>query len=99
VLKRFADSPYMKMFTSRTMAVMVLLGFSSGLPFPLVGGTLQAWLTTAGVDIKTIGIFSLVGLPYTLKFIWSPFMDRYVPPWLGEDVAGLFLCSFCSSLA
>jgi len=84
VLKRFADSPYMKMFTSRTMAVMVLLGFSSGLPLPLTGGTLQAWLTTAGVDIKTIGIFSLVGLPYTLKFIWSPFMDRYVPPWLGR---------------
>ena len=64
-VKRFADSPYFKMFTSRRMAVMVLLGFSSGLPRPLTWGTLQAWLTTAGVDIKTIGIFSLVGLPYT----------------------------------
>jgi PAT family beta-lactamase induction signal transducer AmpG len=83
-MKRFTDSPYYKMFTSRRMAVMVLLGFSSGLPFPLTGGTLQAWLTTAGVDIKTIGIFSLVGLPYTLKFLWSPFMDRFVPPWLGR---------------
>jgi PAT family beta-lactamase induction signal transducer AmpG len=83
-VKRFTDSPYYKMFTSRRMAVMVLLGFSSGLPFPLTGGTLQAWLTTAGVDIKTIGIFSLVGLPYTLKFLWSPFMDRFVPPWLGR---------------
>jgi MFS transporter, PAT family, beta-lactamase induction signal transducer AmpG len=66
------------------MAVMVLLGFSSGLPLPLTGGTLQAWLTTSGVDIKTIGIFSLVGLPYTIKFLWSPFMDRFVPPWLGR---------------
>ncbi len=66
------------------MAIMLLLGFSSGLPLPLTGGTLQAWLTTSGVDIKTIGIFSLVGLPYTLKFIWSPFMDRFVPPWLGR---------------
>ncbi len=63
---------------------MVLLGFSSGLPLPLTGGTLQAWLTTSGVDIKTIGIFSLVGLPYTIKFLWSPFMDRFVPPWLGR---------------
>jgi PAT family beta-lactamase induction signal transducer AmpG len=66
------------------MAVMVLLGFSSGLPLPLTGGTLQAWLTTAGVDLKTIGLFSLVGLPYVLKFLWSPFMDRFVPPWLGR---------------
>ena len=84
IMKRFTDSPYFKMFTSRRMAVMVLLGFSSGLPLPLTGGTLQAWLTTAGVDIKTIGIFSLVGFPYTLKFLWSPFMDRFVPPWLGR---------------
>ncbi len=67
------------------MAVMVLLGFSQGLPLPLVAGsTLQAWLTTAGVDLKTIGLFSLVGLPYVLKFLWSPFMDRFVPPWLGR---------------
>ncbi|MBA4389385.1 MAG: muropeptide transporter AmpG [Syntrophus sp. (in: bacteria)] len=73
------------MFTSRRMAVMVLLGFSQGLPLPLVAGsTLQAWLTTAGVDLKTIGLFSLVGLPYVLKFLWSPFMDRFVPPWLGR---------------
>jgi MFS transporter, PAT family, beta-lactamase induction signal transducer AmpG len=84
MMKQFTDSPYFKMFTSRRMAVMVLLGFSSGLPLPLTGGTLQAWLTTTGVDIKTIGIFSLVGVPYTLKFLWSPFMDRFVPPWLGR---------------
>ncbi len=66
------------------MAVMVLLGFSSGLPLPLTSGTLQAWLTIAGVDLRTIGIFSLVGLPYTIKFLWSPLMDRFVPPWLGR---------------
>jgi PAT family beta-lactamase induction signal transducer AmpG len=66
------------------MAVMVLLGFSSGLPLPLTSGTLQAWLTVAGVDLRTIGIFSLVGLPYTIKFLWSPLMDRFVPPWLGR---------------
>ena len=66
------------------MAVISLLGFSSGLPLALTSGTLQAWMSVAGVDIRTIGIFSLVGLPYTVKFLWSPFMDRFVPPWLGR---------------
>lgn len=60
------------------------MGFSSGLPLALTGGTLQAWLAVADVDISTIGLFALTGLPYTLKFLWSPFMDRFVPPWLGR---------------
>jgi MFS transporter, PAT family, beta-lactamase induction signal transducer AmpG len=77
-------SPYLTIFTSRHMAVMVLLGFASGLPLPLTSGTLQAWLTIAGTDLRTIGIFSLVGIPYTIKFLWSPLMDRFVPPWLGR---------------
>jgi len=63
---------------------MLPLGFASGLPLALTSGTLQAWLTVAGVDLKTIGIFTLVGLPYTLKFLWAPVMDRVVPPWLGR---------------
>lgn len=84
VLQKVKGSAYLQAFTNRRMAVMVLLGFASGLPLPLTAGTLQAWLTVAGIDIKTIGIFSLVGLPYTLKFLWSPFMDRFVPPWLGR---------------
>ena len=63
---------------------MLLLGFSSGLPLALTGGTLQAWMTVEGVDLRTIGIFTLVGLPYTLKFLWSPMMDRYVPRLLGR---------------
>ena len=63
---------------------MLPLGFASGLPLALTSGTLQAWLTVAGFDLKTIGIFTLVGLPYTLKFLWAPLMDRLVPPWLGR---------------
>jgi PAT family beta-lactamase induction signal transducer AmpG len=63
---------------------MPLLGFSSGLPLALTGGTLQAWMSTAGISIHTIGIFTLVAFPYTLKFLWSPFMDRFAPPWLGR---------------
>jgi PAT family beta-lactamase induction signal transducer AmpG len=54
------------------------------LPLALTSGTLQAWLTVAGLDLKTIGIFTLVGLPYTVKFLWAPLMDRLVPPWLGR---------------
>jgi len=73
------------------MMVIMLLGFSSGLPLPLTGGTLQAWLTVTGIDLKTIGIFSLIGLPYTIKFLWSPFMDRFVPPWLGRRRGWVFL--------
>lgn len=63
---------------------VLLLGFSSGLPLALTGSTLQAWMATEKVDLALIGVFSLVGLPYTLKFLWSPFMDRYVPPFLGR---------------
>lgn len=73
------------------MFVMLLLGFSSGLPLPLTSGTLQAWLTVTGIDITTIGIFALIGLPYTIKFLWSPFMDRFVPPWLGRRRGWVFL--------
>lgn len=66
------------------MLLMLGLGFASGLPLALTAGTLQAWMTTEGIDIKTIGLFSLVGLPYTFKFIWSPLMDRYTPKFLGR---------------
>ena len=69
---------------NRRIAIMLPLGFASGLPLALTSGTLQAWLTVAGLDLKTIGIFTLVGLPYTLKFLWAPLMDRLVPPWLGR---------------
>jgi PAT family beta-lactamase induction signal transducer AmpG len=77
-------SPYLQVFRSRSIAVVTFLGFSSGLPLALTSGTLQAWMTVAGVDIRTIGIFALVGIPYLIKFLWSPLMDRYVPPWLGR---------------
>jgi MFS transporter, PAT family, beta-lactamase induction signal transducer AmpG len=75
---------YLQVFRSRRVAVMALAGFSSGLPLALTGGTLQAWMTVAGVDLRTIGIFALVGLPYTVKFLWSPLLDRFVPPRMGR---------------
>jgi len=66
------------------MAVVLLTGFSCGIPLALSGATLQAWMASAKVDLAIIGVFSLVGLPYTVKFLWSPFMDRYIPPFLGR---------------
>src|SRR3989475_1709159 len=77
-------SRYLEVFRSRRLAVILLLGFSSGLPLALTGGTLQAWMTVEGVDLSTIGVFTLVGLPYVWKFLWAPAMDRFVPPFLGR---------------
>ncbi len=77
-------APYLEVFRSRRVAVTLLLGFASGLPLALTSGTLQAWMTVEGVDITTIGIFTLAGLPYTWKFLWAPLMDRFVPPALGR---------------
>ena len=77
-------SPYLEILRSPRVAAVLLLGFSSGLPLALTGGTLQAWLTVSGADIMTIAWFSWIGIPYLLKFLWSPLMDRYVPPFLGR---------------
>ncbi len=66
------------------MASLLMLGFASGLPLFLTSRTLQAWMTTEGVDLASIGSFSLVAIPYSLKFLWSPFLDRFIPPFLGR---------------
>ena len=71
------------MFSGR-MLVALLMGFASGLPLLLTGSVLQAWLKDGGVDLASIGVFALAGLPYTLKFLWSPLFDRYAPPLFGR---------------
>jgi len=73
-----------KVYLSGKMFLMLVLGFASGMPLAMTGSTLTAWMVTEGVDIKTIGLYSLVGLPYAFKFLWSPLMDRFVPPFLGR---------------
>src|SRR6188768_1584973 len=60
--------------------IVLLLGFSSGLPLALSGSTLQVWMTESGVDLTTIGLFALVGTPYTLKFLWAPLVDALHVP-------------------
>ena len=79
-------------FISRQRMFIVLLhGFSSGLPLALSGATLQAWFTMSGVDIVTIGILTLAGQPYVYKFLWAPVLDRYSTPWLGRRRGWIFI--------
>lgn len=66
------------------MLVSFLMGFSCGLPLLLTISVLQAWMQQEGVDLTVIGLMALVGLPYTLKFLWAPVMDRFIPPFLGR---------------
>jgi len=74
------QSEYIKAVFNRRMSVMLLLGFSSGLPLSLCASTLQAWMATVDTNILTIGLFTLAQVPYVLKFLWAPFMDRYALP-------------------
>lgn len=75
---------YLDIFRNRRIGAMLLLGFASGLPLALTSGTLQAWMTVEGLDIRTIGLFSLVGQAYIFKFLWAPLMDRFTPPLMGR---------------
>ena len=78
------SSQYLRIFQQPKSAILLILGFASGLPLALTSGTLQAWMTVEDIDLKTIGFFSLVGQAYVFKFLWSPMMDRYTPPFLGR---------------
>ncbi|WP_306590025.1 AmpG family muropeptide MFS transporter [Geothrix sp. 21YS21S-4] len=68
----------------RQTSVLLLLGFASGLPLYLTGSTLKAWMTDENLSLATIGLFSFVTLPYSLKVFWAPFLDRYALPGLGR---------------
>ncbi|OAI46648.1 hypothetical protein AYO45_06240 [Gammaproteobacteria bacterium SCGC AG-212-F23] len=78
----------------------LLLGFSSSLPLALTSSTLQAWFTQAGVNLVTIGALTLIGLPYLLKFLWAPVMDRFIPPFLGRRRGWIAIMqlSLCAAL-
>lgn len=79
-----STSSLKQLLGNRRIGIMLPLGFASGLPLALTAGTLQGWLTQAHLDLNTIGTFTLVGLPYTVKFLWAPLMDRITLPWLGR---------------
>ena len=69
---------------NRRMLICVFTGFSSGLPLYVIIQLMPVWLRDGGVSLGEIGLFSLVGIPYILKFMWAPLMDRYIPPFLGR---------------
>jgi PAT family beta-lactamase induction signal transducer AmpG len=71
-------------FLDPRVLIILLLGFSSGLPLALSGSTLLLWMKDVGVDLGTIGLFSLVGVPYTIKFLWAPIVDAFDVPILGR---------------
>lgn len=68
-----------KTYLHRRMLVVLMLGFSSGLPLALCGGTLQAWFKTSGAGIVLIGFIALISQPYSYKFLWAPLLDKFTP--------------------
>ena len=81
----------LKIICSSRMLVALIMGFACGLPLLLTISVLQAWMKEEGVDLTVIGLMALVGLPYTLKFLWAPFLDRFTLPFLGRRRGWLLL--------
>lgn len=73
-----------KLIFSGRMLVALVMGFACGLPLLLTITVLQAWMTEEGMDLTVIGLMSLVGIPYTVKFLWAPLFDRFTLPFLGR---------------
>ena len=81
------------------MLVALIMGFACGLPLLLTITVLQAWMKEQGVDLTVIGMMALVGLPYTLKFLWAPFLDRFTLPFLGRRKGWLLIAQIALLLA
>ncbi len=76
---------------NRRMLVCIFTGIASGMPLYVLFQYMPAWLRDSGVDLKTIGLFALIQLPYVWKFIWAPALDRFVLPFLGRRKGWLFV--------
>ena len=85
-------SAFVEAFRSKRVALCIALGFAAGLPFSMRGTTLSAWMTNAGVNLKTIGLYTWIGLFFTLKPLWAPLIDRYTVPILGRRRGWMLLC-------
>lgn len=90
-------SHWSKKIFSRRMLTIAFLGLASGVPLGVMMTILQAWLTEKGIDLKTIGLVSLVQIPYTFKFCWSPLMDRFSLPILGRRRGWMLLAQILMS--
>jgi PAT family beta-lactamase induction signal transducer AmpG len=81
------------------MLICVFTGFASGMPLYVLLQLVPAWLKEGGVSLADIGLFALVGIPYTWKFLWAPMMDRWVPPFLGRRRGWMLVCQFALILS
>jgi MFS transporter, PAT family, beta-lactamase induction signal transducer AmpG len=86
-----------KALISRRMLSVLWLGISSGLPLLLIGSTFKAWMKESNVDLTTIGLFASVMTPYSLKFLWSPLIDRYALQFLDRRRSWIFIMQVCLS--
>ncbi len=90
---------WLAVLLTRRMAICIVTGFTSGLPLFLIFNLLPAWLKTEGLDLKVIGAFALIQIPYTWKSVWSPLLDRYALPMLGRRRGWMFLTAAGTLLA
>lgn len=81
------------------MLVSFIMGFACGLPLLLTITVLQAWMHEEGVDLAVIGLFTLVGLPYTIKFLWAPFLDRFTLPLFGRRRGWLLIAQILLTIS
>ncbi len=96
-MKRWRDA--IAVYGDRRLLVILLMGFSSGLPLLLTLSTLSYWLSKLGVDRTAIGLFASVGLPYSLKFLWAPFLDQIRPPFLGRRRGWALVIQVCLAVS
>lgn len=80
-----------KLIYYKKILIATLLGISSGMPLFVLYQTIPAWLRDSGIDLSSIGLFHLIGIPYTLKFLWAPFLDNYSIPFLGHRRGWMFI--------
>ncbi len=86
------NSIYTQAIFNRRMLTCVFTGLASGMPLYVLFQLVPAWLHDEGVSLAEIGLFALVGIPYTWKFLWAPLMDRWVPPFLGRRRGWMLIC-------
>jgi PAT family beta-lactamase induction signal transducer AmpG len=94
--KRLRDA-----YLNRRMAALLALGFGAGVPLMLTGRTMKVWAGDVGVDLATVGLFSLLTLPYSFKFVWAPVLDRIAPPLLDRRRGWLLIiqCLLVAAIA
>ncbi len=94
-----AHSGWREAVLNRRMLICVFTGFASGMPLYVLFQLVPAWLKEGGVSLTDIGLFALVGIPYTWKFLWAPLMDRWIPPFLGRRRGWMLICQLALLLS